>query len=187
MADPAGISPNSFRALWNASPDAMALTDAAGTVLAANPSFCALHGFPSGDLVGQNMAVTFPESARLSAMEHYHAVYESRDEGQVYPAALRWRDEAGRLRESRIDFITRGGRTSSMMSSVRVLEEEPTGAANLASRGSRDGIQAPEGNRSGPPFLASSSPPGIQTTPEVLVDAIQNWGIELVLGIPDKP
>ena len=186
VADPTWIGPNAFRALWNASPDAMMLTDAAGTVLAANPSFCALHGFSSRDLVGQSVAVTFPEAEQVSAMEHYRTVFESRDEGYTYPAALRWRGEDGRLLESRIDFIRRDNQTSSMLSSVCVLEEGPA-AASRALGGSKVSGRGPEGEKSPSPFRRLADRSLMQTTPEVLADAIQNWGMELVLGTSDDP
>jgi PAS domain S-box-containing protein len=181
----ARIGPNGCRALWNTSPDAMVLTDAAGTVLAANPSFCALHGFLSRDLVGQNVTVTFPESTRFSAMDHYHTVFDSRDQGHAHPAALRWRDEAGRLLESRIDFITtRDDRTSSMMSSVRVVEEVPIAAAKSASGGPQ--VLNPEHeDESSSSQAHSSAERSSIPTPEIIVKAIQDLGVEIVLGIPD--
>ena len=176
------------RALWNASPDAMALTDAAGVVLAANPAYCALHGFSPTDLVGQSLAVTFPEAARPSAMEHYRAVFESRSDPHMYPAAVQWRDERGRFVESRIDFVTQGNRRSSMMSSVRVVAEAATGGSITFDVGDRRVFsQGTEGPSSDVAPLASSPTSTSQTTPEVLIDAIQKWGLEIVLGLPESP
>ena len=47
----------------------MALSDPAGVVLAVNPAYCALYGFPPKALIGQSFAVIFPAAARAAALQ----------------------------------------------------------------------------------------------------------------------
>ena len=173
--------PNAFRALWNASPDAMVLTDAAGVVLAANPAYCALHGFSPKGLGGKSLAVIFPEADRPAAMAHYRLVFESRNNPSTYPAATQWRDEAGRLIESRITFITRVSQEPLMLSSVRVVPESPM--ENLAIEPVDEGNQRFGAPGTSVPLLASGPLGPGKTTPDLLAEAIQQWGIEMVLGL----
>jgi PAS domain S-box-containing protein len=53
----------------------MALSDPAGVVLAVNPAYCALYGFPPEALIGQSFAVIFPAAARAAALQQYQAIF----------------------------------------------------------------------------------------------------------------
>ncbi|MDF3041567.1 MAG: signal transduction histidine kinase, partial [Thermomicrobiales bacterium] len=53
-----------FRAVWEATSEALALSDHDGVVLAVNPAYCALYGRPPEELVGRSFAVIFPEEQR---------------------------------------------------------------------------------------------------------------------------
>ena len=64
-----------FRAVWEATSEALALSDPAGIVLAVNPAYCALYGRPPEELIGQSFALIFPEAERAAAVEQYHAVF----------------------------------------------------------------------------------------------------------------
>ena len=64
-----------FRAVWEATSEAMALSDPDGTVVAVNPAYCALYGLTPAQVVGQSFAIIFPEEMRAAAVEQYHAVF----------------------------------------------------------------------------------------------------------------
>src|SRR4051812_37891898 len=177
--------PDVVRGLWNSSPDAMVLTNAEGTVLAANPSYCALHGLSSKRLVGQSMAIIFAEVARPSVMAHYREVFASRSNVHAYPATLRWGDAAGRVMESRIDFISRDGCEETMMSSVRVAVEA-TGRISVdgVSQESAPKEAGDETSHQPDPFTTPPRADIGQNTPELLLEAIQTWGVHTILGVP---
>ncbi|HEX2280721.1 MAG TPA: PAS domain S-box protein [Thermomicrobiales bacterium] len=58
-----------FRAVWEATSEAMALSDPDGTVMAVNPAYCALYGLLPEQVVGHNFAIIFPEETRAPAVE----------------------------------------------------------------------------------------------------------------------
>ncbi len=180
MTNPPWTGPDAIRTLWNTSLDAMVLTDADGLILAANPAYCALHELVPDQLVGQSLAVIFPEAARPAAMAHYRAVFQSRNRPRLYPAVTQLRDASQRLVESRVDFLTQEDRLSAMLSSVRVLREKPTvDRTNLGGTMERLTTDFPIA-RARMPYTGSGD--SAQTAAEVLIAAIHYYGIDIVLG-----
>jgi PAS domain S-box-containing protein len=108
-----------FQTIWNASSDAMAVSDAAGTVLAANPAYCTLYGYAAEELVGHNFSVIFPESLRSWAIEEYNATFHSPTATPEYEARIRRADGTERIVESRINFLHRNGQRVAMLSTIR--------------------------------------------------------------------
>ena len=49
-----------LRQLWEHAPDAMALSDASGTVLAANPAYYELYGYTTRRGAGQELRANLP-------------------------------------------------------------------------------------------------------------------------------
>ena len=49
-----------FRLAWDMAYDAMVLSDPHGIVLAANPAYLRLYGFPEEAVVGHSFAIIFP-------------------------------------------------------------------------------------------------------------------------------
>lgn len=138
----------------------MMLTDAGGTVLAANPAYCALHGFSPGELIGRSLSLIFPEAERLFAISQYRAVFESLEADESHPPVVQWRDSSERLVESRIDFLMRGNHREAMISTVRVIVGPPVGKSQSTDSSELAGTAA-----------------------DVLIDAIDDWGIDAVLGV----
>jgi PAS domain S-box-containing protein len=64
-----------FRAVWEATSEALAFSDPEGIVLAVNPAYCALYGRAPEEIIGHEFAVIFPEAERAGAMEQYRAVF----------------------------------------------------------------------------------------------------------------
>ena len=81
-----------FRAVWEATSEAMALSDPAGVVLAVNTAYCALYGFPEEALIGQNFAVIFPEATRAAALQQYQAIFADPAPPQRYEAHVQRSD-----------------------------------------------------------------------------------------------
>jgi PAS domain S-box-containing protein len=169
----------------------MVLTDVIGTVRAANPAYCARHGSTPQLLIGKSLAMTFPEAERASAMARYREVFASRGNPDAFPAVSQWRDDPEQVTESRIAFATQQDGQSFMMSSVRTINERPgeePGALALKNDpADRDAVR--DSSQAGPaagefPSLASNE---ARTAAELVVDAVRDWGIEVVFGLPGDP
>jgi PAS domain S-box-containing protein len=112
-----------FRAVWEATSEAMALSDADGTVIAVNPAYCALYGLTPEQVVGQSFAVIFPEEARATAVEQYRAVFADPDPPPSYESRVQYADGSERFVEARADFLVRNGERVAMISAIRDITE----------------------------------------------------------------
>ena len=115
--------PDIFQAIWNSSSDAMVLSDADGIVLAANPAYFRLYGFPVDAVIGQSFALIFPPEQRAWAAEQYQVAFASPAIIPAYESSIRRLDGAERMVESRIDFLTTDGRRVAMLSTIRDITE----------------------------------------------------------------
>ena len=112
-----------FRAVWEATSEAMALSDPNGIVLAVNPAYCTLYGLPSEAIIDRSFAVIFPEEERAAAVEQYYAIFRDPDPPPSYEARVRRSDGAERIVEARADFILRDGVRVAMISAIRDITE----------------------------------------------------------------
>jgi PAS domain S-box-containing protein len=112
-----------FRAVWEATSEALALSDPDGVVIAVNPAYCALYGLTPEQAVGQSFAVIFPEEARAAAVEQYHAVFTDPDPPPSYESRVQHADGSERFVEARADFLLRDGERVAMISAIRDITE----------------------------------------------------------------
>src|ERR687894_43338 len=112
-----------FRAVWEATSEAMALSDPDGTVVAVNPAYCALYGFTPDQVVGQSFAIIFPEEVRAAAVEQYHAIFADPDPPPSYESLVQHADGSERFVEARADFLVRDGERVAMISAIRDITE----------------------------------------------------------------
>jgi PAS domain S-box-containing protein len=112
-----------FRAVWEATSEALALSDPEGIVLAVNPAYCALYGRASEEVVGRDFAVIFPEAEGAGAMAQYHAVFADPTPPRSYEARIQRPDGTERVVEARADFLERDGARVAMVSAVRDITE----------------------------------------------------------------
>jgi PAS domain S-box-containing protein len=112
-----------FRAVWEATSEAMALSDRDGVVLAVNPAYSALYGLPPEQVVGNSFAVIFPVEDREAAMQQYHAVFSAPDPPSSYEARVQRPDGTERIVEARADFLVRDGERVAMISAIRDITE----------------------------------------------------------------
>jgi PAS domain S-box-containing protein len=108
-----------FQAVWEATSEALALSDAAGIVLAVNPASCALYGRTAEEVVGHEFAVIFPEEERAGAMAQYRAVFADPDPPRSYETRVQRPDGTERVVEARADFLVHDGQRVAMISAVR--------------------------------------------------------------------
>jgi PAS domain S-box-containing protein len=112
-----------FRAVWESTSEALALSDPEGIVLAVNPAYCALYGRTPEEVVGHDFAVIFPEAERAGAMEQYRAVFADPTPPRSYETRVQRSDGTERVVEARADFLERDGERVAMISAVRDITE----------------------------------------------------------------
>lgn len=112
-----------FRAVWEATSEALALSDPNGVVLAVNPAYCALYGRSADEFVGRSFAVIFGGNNQAEAIALYQAVYAATEPPQSYEARIRRPDGSERVVEARADFLIRDGQRVAMVSAIRDITE----------------------------------------------------------------
>ena len=119
-----------FRAAWEATPEAIALSDPDGLVLAANPAYADLYGYSLDQVVGRSFSLIFPPEQRAWAEEGYRAVFAGPARPEPVVAPVRRADGTGRSVEARVGFVERAGERVAMVSVLRdVTDGHPAGAA----------------------------------------------------------
>ena len=113
-----------FRAVWEATSEAMALADPDGIVLAVNPAFCALYELTPEQVVGQSFAVIFPEETRVAAVEQYHALFADPNPPPNFEWRVQHADGSERFVEALTDFLLRGGERVAMIAVIRDVTEQ---------------------------------------------------------------
>jgi two-component system sensor histidine kinase VicK len=112
-----------FRAVWDATSEALALSDADGVVLDVNPAYCALYGRSAEEFIGHNFAIIFGADDQATAATLYQAVFSSPEPPQSYEARISRPDGSERVVEARADFLVRDGQRVAMVSAIRDITE----------------------------------------------------------------
>ncbi|HYX50925.1 MAG TPA: PAS domain S-box protein [Ktedonobacteraceae bacterium] len=113
-----------FRAVWEYASTAMALSAPDGTVIAANPAYFRLYGFPSEEVIGKHFSIIFPQEQRTTAQELYDFMFQSPTLSPAFVGPIRRADGIERLVESSYHFITHRGQRLAMLSFVRDITEQ---------------------------------------------------------------
>jgi PAS domain S-box-containing protein len=112
-----------LRAVWEYASDALALSAPDGTVLAANPAYFHLYGFPQEEVIGKHFSIIFPEEQRKVAQELYDYFFQSPTIGPSFVGPIRRADGTERFVESRYNFISDHGQRIAMLSIIRDITE----------------------------------------------------------------
>jgi PAS domain S-box-containing protein len=113
-----------FRAVWDAAGDAMALSDSNGVVLAVNPAYAELYGYSAEELEGHSFAIIFPEGLREWAEEEYRRYFVDTADRQGVEATVRRSDGTERLVDVRYTFVEHDGERVAMLSIIRDVTEQ---------------------------------------------------------------
>lgn len=105
--------------VWEITTDAMALSDADGIVLAANPAYLMLYGYTADQVIGRDFAIIFPEAARPDARQQYREVFQRATPQATFESTVCRSNGEVRHVETRIGFVESGGVRIAMLSSVR--------------------------------------------------------------------
>jgi len=121
-----------FTAVWEASADAMALSDAEGIVLAANPAYCRLYGYAPEEIIGRSFTLVYPEAERAEAEARYRAIFErGQADAAGYERIVRRKDGVELVGESRVSFLRRHGRPVAMIVVIRDVTDRRRAEAAL--------------------------------------------------------
>lgn len=112
-----------FRLIWEAASDAMALSDAEGIVLSANPAYFRLYGFMPEDVVGKAFSIIFPQEQQEWAAVQYRALFESEQRTVPFESTIQHADGTIRIVESTYDFLIQHGRRIAMISIIRDITQ----------------------------------------------------------------
>ncbi len=126
-----------FRAVWEATSEAIALSAPDGVVLAVNPAYCTLYGYSMEELVGRHFAIIYPESARADAAEQYRAIFADPLPPTSFEARVQRADGSERVVEARADFIVRDGERVAMVSTLRDITDRYLAEAALGTNEAR--------------------------------------------------
>lgn len=112
-----------FQQVWEITSDAMALSDADGIVLAANPAYLSLYGYRQEEVIGNSFAIIFPQAVREQAIAQYKAVFASEAAPAAFESVVHRADGSERIVEANPTFITVQGRRTAMLSTIRDITE----------------------------------------------------------------
>jgi PAS domain S-box-containing protein len=112
-----------FDQIWEASTDALALSDPVGIVLDANPAYLRLYGYTLEQVVGQSFAIIFPEEMQEWAVEQYAIVFASEITPAPFESIVRRADGSERIVESSATFLTTAGKRTAMLSTIRDITD----------------------------------------------------------------
>ncbi|MEP6775765.1 MAG: PAS domain S-box protein [Chloroflexota bacterium] len=128
-----------FRAVWETSADAMALSDPEGIVIAANPGYYRLYGYTPEEVVGHSFAIIFPEKEREVAIRRYKQTFTEENAQESVESTIVRKDGGVRLVEATYRFIMEDWQRVAMLSQIRDISEKRSAQALLESRLSRLG------------------------------------------------
>jgi PAS domain S-box-containing protein len=100
------LSEQRFHPVWEAAADAMALSNAEGIVLAANPAYYQLYGYSPEQVLGQSFALIFPADQRPQVSAQYRALFAKGTDVPVFESRIQTADGSERIVETRATFIT---------------------------------------------------------------------------------
>lgn len=113
-----------FAAIWETASDAMALSDADGIVLDANPAYCLLYGRRREEVVGRCFSIVFPPERREWVEEQYRATFGQADPPPAVETTVRRADGAEMWVEARATFLMDAdGNRTAMLSVIRDITE----------------------------------------------------------------
>src|SRR5437762_2974872 len=113
-----------LQVLWEQTSDAMALSDEAGIVLAANPAYYRLYGYGPDEVLGKSFALIFPKEQRATAEADYESMFTSVEPVPLVQSSVRTKEGLERVVEVRASFVEEGGHRKAMLSIIRDVTDE---------------------------------------------------------------
>ncbi len=120
-----------FKQVWEVTTDAMALSDAQGIVIAANPAYYNLYGYKPEQVIGQKFSIIFPPDIRGYAEEQYEKLFQSDVKPTLFESVIQRADGTERIVESTASFLTSAGKRVAMLSVIRDITERKAADARI--------------------------------------------------------
>jgi len=117
------VSEERFSQVWEVTSDAMALSDSEGIVIAANPAYFTLYGYEPEQVIGKSFAVIFPAEFQEQALEQYKTAFTSEAIPAPFESTIQRADGLKRIVTSTVTFLSREGRRTAMLSTIRDITE----------------------------------------------------------------
>jgi PAS domain S-box-containing protein len=108
-----------FRSVWEATPDALAMSDADGIVVAANPAYYQLYGLTPEQVIGKPFTIIYPEERRALAMQGYRNVFDAGVATPPFETQLHRPDGTVLTVESRAQFVRQADGRMLLLSTIR--------------------------------------------------------------------
>lgn len=118
-------------ATWEVAGDAMVLTDAEGTFLAANPAWGQLFGYLPAAVIGQSATLVIAPEQRAKFLERYRATFHQPEIAPCVEARVVRADGIALIVETRYTFLSERGRRTAMLSIVRDVTARRRAEGNL--------------------------------------------------------
>jgi PAS domain S-box-containing protein len=112
-----------FQAVWQAASDAMVLSNADGTVFAANPAYYSLYGYRPEEGIGKDFSMIFPSEQREWARKLYTYIFQGPATNSAFEATILRPDGSERCVEARYSFIMHNDMRTAMLSIIRDITE----------------------------------------------------------------
>lgn len=124
MQSDSAVEESWLHQIWEHASDAMALSDASGVVLAANPAYYRLYGYEPQDVLGKSFALIFPAEQRDWAVTQYRETFEGDQPPPVVRSTVRSKDGIEHIVDARTSFLEQDGRRKAMLSVIRDVTQE---------------------------------------------------------------
>ncbi|MFN8678082.1 MAG: PAS domain S-box protein [Thermomicrobiales bacterium] len=121
-----------FRAFWEATTEAMVLSDADGMVRDANPAYEKLLGLDRADVLGRPFPVMLPPDVREGTPARYQDIFQAAEPVPSYESRVLHSSGAERIVESRAGFAVRDGVRVGMISALRDVTDRKHAEAERA-------------------------------------------------------
>ncbi len=123
IAETLQVEEQRFHMIWESASDAMALSDAEGVVLSANPAYFRLYGFKAEDVIGQAFSIIYPPEQQEWAAAQYRDIFASEQKTAPYESTIQRADGTMRIVESTYDFLIQHGQRIAMVSIIRDITQ----------------------------------------------------------------
>lgn len=113
------IAHRNLRAIWDASPDAMVVSDPEGIVLATNASYHRLVGYSPRDVIGRHFSVLFPTREQRELSDEYQRLFRQAAAFPRLETTVTGADGTARAVELSVSFLAYDEHPRAMLSIAR--------------------------------------------------------------------
>lgn len=110
-------------AIWESVSDAIAVSNAQGIVVAANPAYYQLFGYTPDQVLSKPFSIIFAEHLQDSALEQYLTLFQEETIQPFFESTIRRSDGTTRIVEARYSFLSHAGQRVAMVSLIHDITD----------------------------------------------------------------